>query len=1718
MAFSRSENMEVLSTLTVANLNDSANFTAGDGSLRGEIAAAQSGDTIQFAADLAGQTINLTAGELLINKNLSILGPTTAAGAPNITINNGGLSRIFDIEGGGNGVSVTLQNLTVQGGTANEGGGLFINDTAGTVTLNNLDITSNSAVGAAGQKGANAAKGVLAQSGTPGQDALGGGVFFAGGNAATLVISNSILQSNRVNGGSGGRGGYGGRDFNGTGSGNGIGGAGGAGGFAEGGALYVNGGSVQLTNDTLKNNALRGGQGGIGSDGGVTAGNHNAVGGAGGGLAAAAGLYVSSGLVQLSGDTIEGNTSHGGRGGVGGSGGNVEPSGPAATGASGQGGNAEGGGLFVNAGGVQLSTNTLQNNAATGGSNPMSNAGVHSGGSGFGGGLFVQGGTLLVGNSTLASNVANGGGATSAPCGAYGGAAVLANGNAQFFNDTIALNITTPGAGFANASLGSSLGGALVILAGDLRLTNDTLANNLAAGGVNSNNQPGTNGFGGALANTNGTVEMANTILAFNNAQNSFGTSSEIFGTINSSYHDLIDNASDIFGTFTPGAGDQLGVSPNIAPLGNYGGPTQTMPLLSGSPAIDAGDNSFQGPATIASLADWWRGEGNAADSAGTNNGTVVGGVSYTPGLVGQAFNFNGQGSYVDLGTGADITGTAAFTIGVWIRTTSDGVIINQRDPANFNGEYVLAVTGGKLSWATFGNNQYGFNFTSNQSVNDGNWHFVAVTRLADGTGQIYIDGKLDHFQTVAPVPLGSGFHVYLGEDVRNAVDIGPSASANFVGQIDEVQLYNQALTAGQIQSLAVPSYTAFGFGPAGAWPATLPGLVSWLPGEGNFADAAGSNPGTAQGGVSFTQGLVGQAFQLDGSTGKITLADNPSLDPASFTVGGWFQLTQAPAAGSVSYLASKYDGSLRGWSLGVNSSLVPTFSIFSVGSGASKNGVVNNGDANATAATPLALNQWYYLSATFDSTTGTATLYVNGTAAATATLSSIGYSPSFTPLVIGSASWTNGGYFAGKVDEFSFYNRALTPGEISLLSTPVATDQRGGARIVGTHVDIGATEYQYDVAITGSAPATVIPGSPLSIAFTVTNKGLDPVANVALQDTLPDGVTFTQAGSPSGWISGQVTGNSISFFSAAGLAPGASATFTVTGTVSSKLAAGTVLTNTVAESPIADDTAPGNNSLILTTTVAAPVTITQPNDPGFELPQVGASYLMDPTGSPWTFAGVSGVAGNGGPVTSGNPNAPQGTQVAWMQNGGTISQAVNFAAGTYFISLEAAQRGNFPSNSTIQVMIDGQTVGALTPTSTSNSLYTTNSFTVAAGSHTIQFVGVGAGGSTALFDQVTILSTSAASPPAPRPAPSPVTQPNDPGFETPNVGNGYQMDPAGSPWTFAGAAGVAGNGGPVTSGNPNAPQGTQVAWMQNGGTISQAVNFAAGAYTISFDAAQRGNFPSNSSIRVLVDGQTVDAITPKSTSYALYTTASFTVTAGSHTIQFVGVGAGGSTALLDQVSIQTVPTGVDIHGQPHDAVVGQSIGPVVVAVVDANGNTVPDSDQLVTLSIDSGPNGAVLGGQTTVQAVNGVATFTDLTLNVAGTYTLKATGGKLDPDFSNLFTISFADVSDDVKVHSDPLHQVHGQSGVFEQKVTITNTGRTTLDGPLALVLTDLPTGVTLQGASGSYQGNPYVDILNAKDALAPGQKVTVTLTFLVTGLKNITDLSYSTETLQGI
>jgi uncharacterized repeat protein (TIGR01451 family) len=338
------------------------------------------------------------------------------------------------------------------------------------------------------------------------------------------------------------------------------------------------------------------------------------------------------------------------------------------------------------------------------------------------------------------------------------------------------------------------------------------------------------------------------------------------------------------------------------------------------------------------------------------------------------------------------------------------------------------------------------------------------------------------------------------------------------------------------------------------------------------------------------------------------------------------------------------------------------------------------------------------------------------------------------------------------------------------------------------------------------------------------------------------------------------------------------------------------------------------NTAFIDQVTLAAPPPPppSQLQDPGFETPSVGSgpsAYMYDPATSPWSWVGQAGVSGNGSGFTSGNPNAPQGSQVALLQNTGSFSQAVTLSAGTYVVTFSAAQRATYQSSrQTFQVQVDGVSEGSFTPAGTAYATLTTSSFTLAAGVHTIAFVGQNPNGgdNTAFIDQVALM--------APPPPPPPPSQLQDPGFETPSLGSGsaaYLYDPTSSPWTWVGQAGVSGNGSGFTSGNPNAPQGSQVAFLQNTGSFSQALTLTAGSYVVTFDAAQRATYQSSSqTFQVRVDGVSEGSFTPAGITYVTLTTSVFTLAAGVHTIAFVGQNPSGgdNTAFIDQVSLTAPP------------------------------------------------------------------------------------------------------------------------------------------------------------------------------------------------------------------
>ncbi len=209
-----------------------------------------------------------------------------------------------------------------------------------------------------------------------------------------------------------------------------------------------------------------------------------------------------------------------------------------------------------------------------------------------------------------------------------------------------------------------------------------------------------------------------------------------------------------------------------------------------------------------ADMVTWWTGDGDATDLIGSNDGSLAPKKSwFASGMVDDAFSFDGFNDFIPFGTGPSLTGTGPFTIDAWIKTTDpDGTIIQQRDatPTGYDGEYAIYLSGGKVCCYTYDDEHpytLDLNFCSNQSVDDGVFHLIALVRDANGTGTIYIDGVADNSQT-APITNLKPLGVFLGADKRDNALL-------YKGIIDEVEIFTRDLSQAEIQSI----YNA---GPAG--------------------------------------------------------------------------------------------------------------------------------------------------------------------------------------------------------------------------------------------------------------------------------------------------------------------------------------------------------------------------------------------------------------------------------------------------------------------------------------------------------------------------------------------------------------------------------------------------------------------------------------------------------------------------------------------------------------------------------------------------------------------------------------------------------------------------------------------------------------------------------------------------------------------------------------
>ena len=392
---------------------------------------------------------------------------------------------------------------------------------------------------------------------TSGSATDGGAMKIDAGAAVKLV--RCVISGNKAPG-SNGTTGADGNDTPGTGDNGEVGGNG----FESRGAAIFNNGSLTLESCRFSTNSATGGKGGAGGVGGDARFQGGNGGNGGSGAGCWGGAVFNTGQLIVTDTTFDGNTATGGAGGAGGAAG-----GGAVAGRPGIGGpGAEGSGAAIySLGPVAVYSSTFSANRAAGGAS-------------------ADGGTFYSGNGT-----------DGLPGGPSAGGAIWSGAGLTAVNCTFYDNISKGGAGgdggparwtAGKGGNGGAAAGGAVWSSGNAALTNCTLAQNGAIGGTNGlagegavGNSDGHLGSsaGGAIAQGSGGFSLKNTIVA-NSVSGGNGS-----GSITDLGQNISSDAS-----FPVGSSSQASTDPKLGSLASNGGPTATMVLLAGSPAIQRAD------------------------------------------------------------------------------------------------------------------------------------------------------------------------------------------------------------------------------------------------------------------------------------------------------------------------------------------------------------------------------------------------------------------------------------------------------------------------------------------------------------------------------------------------------------------------------------------------------------------------------------------------------------------------------------------------------------------------------------------------------------------------------------------------------------------------------------------------------------------------------------------------------------------------------------------------------------------------------------------------------------------------------------------------------------------------------------------------------------------------------------------------------------------------
>ena len=432
------------------------------------------------------------------------------------------------------------------------------------------------------------------------------------------------------------------------------------------------------------------------------------------------------------------------------------------------------------------------------------------------------------------------------------------------------------------------------------------------------------------------------------------------------------------------------------------------------------GDTTYCAPP----VAEWKMDEGvgtSTVDTSGNNkNGTFNNSPTWVQGKIGKALNFSYANN--DSVTTTFNSQLTSYTAEAWIKPTGF-------ESGNWNtimatsSSYALwfeLTSSGEISAHAFTTSTSAETATNGANIEIEKWYHVAVSATQNGTATIYVNG-------IGLTSFTAGNDNWSGSDVITIGDLRASRNLNFNGTIDHVKIYNYARTPAQI------AYDYNKGGPIGWWKFDeCQGNIAYdWSGIGNTGviniGASGSQTslGTCQVGTSaaWTNGATGKtnsSLNFDGTDDYINFGDLNSLEGMNgITTSAWIYRTIDK--GSHESIISKFwDGTDRSYWTFIDGSsdkfrcLIPSDT---------------DNDNDSAFGSVINLNEWYFVTCTWDNISHLIKAYVNGKLIGQSAQNGNTVRTNNTPIQI--ARDSSSSYFSGQIDDVRIYNYALTSEQV---------------------------------------------------------------------------------------------------------------------------------------------------------------------------------------------------------------------------------------------------------------------------------------------------------------------------------------------------------------------------------------------------------------------------------------------------------------------------------------------------------------------------------------------------------------------------------------------------------------------------------------------------------------------------------------------------------------